>query len=566
MFNEYDMIFRDLADIAPTLIWACDAQGETVFFNKAWLYFTGRTLEKELGTWWTERIHPDDYAHCYRTMNVALEDQHEFKIEYRMKYRDGSYRWVVDHVVPRFHPDHSFAGFAGFCTDITMQKLANKAEEEQRAFAEALANTTLALTSSINLDKVLDEMIDQLEKLFHHDATNIMLRDGEILYAVRWNGYEKFGSDPFIEKLRHGLTAFPTDRQAVETRKPVVIADTQNHPQWITIPQTAWIRSHIVAPIFYGDHVLGMLRLTSAAPNFFTERDAERLIPLTNIAAIALINAQIYAQAQREITERKRAEEAVRTLNQQLEQRVDERTAALAAANERLQHLDRLKSQFVADVSHELRTPITVLSLKLELLQRKPEKLLEHLPELEKQVDQLTTLVSDILDISRLELGRDKVNFTTVNVNELAEQVVAAHREHAETADLSLTFTPCETTTLVRGERNQLAQVITNLLANAIKYTTEGSVQVVIGRDEQRVYIEVCDSGSGIPADDLPHLFERFYRGRPTGSLGIPGTGLGLSMVKEIVDIHGGDIDIESQLGQGSTFRVWLPRVEEEKM
>src|SRR5690348_17254295 len=120
---DQDVMFRNLADIAPVMMWACDAEGTTVFFNKAWLNFTGRTLEAELGNVWSERMHPDDYPECTRIFFEILKAPREFKVEYRLKSGDGSYRWVSDHVVPRIQPDGTLIGFAGFCIDITEQKL-----------------------------------------------------------------------------------------------------------------------------------------------------------------------------------------------------------------------------------------------------------------------------------------------------------------------------------------------------------------------------------------------------------------------------------------------------------
>jgi PAS domain S-box-containing protein len=558
---DQDVMFRSLADIAPVMMWACDTKGNTVFFNKAWLDFTGHTLETELATIWSERMHPDDYEYCTQIFYDTLQNPCEFKVEYRLKSRHDFYHWMSDHVVPRTDLQGNFIGFAGFCTDVTGQKLVQEAEQEQRVYAETLANVTLALTSHITLNEVLSEILKQAHNLFHHEASNIMLLDGDLLRIAHWEGYELLGGEEIISTLVQPVNRFAVDREMIASRKPSVVRDTYQDTRWVVVPETSWIHSNLSAPIIYRDRLLGQLRLDSSQTNYFSSRDAQRLEPLTHAAAVALANAQLYEQAQREITERKRAEEETHLLNHQLEQRVKERTAELEAANIRLQQLDRLKSQFVADVSHELRTPLTVLSLKLELLERKPDKLDEHLSVLQKQVDQLTTLVGDILDISRLELGHDKVNFTEVDLNALTEQIVAAHSERAESAGLTLHLTTSVRVPLVRGERNQLAQVITNLLSNAIKYTVEGTIEVRTGHDaeQQQAYVEVTDSGMGISAEDLPHLFERFFRGKPTGSLGIPGTGLGLSIIKEIVDIHGGHIDIQSKLEQGSTFKVWLP-------
>jgi PAS domain S-box-containing protein len=545
--SENDQQFLMLADAAPILIWACDCEGSTLFFNKAWLRFTGRTLEQELGNAWTARMHPDDYVHCAQVIAAALKQPAEFKIEYRLRRWDGVYRWIFDQAVPRLGGDGSFLGFMGFCTDITEQKLAQAAEEQQRTLAETLTNLTLALTSHIHLDDLLDEILRQVQHLFKNEACNVMLLDGDVMRIVRWYGYLSHGSEAFMQTLAQPLDAFPIHRELVSTRKAIVIANTREDPRWHIFPETTWIMSNIAAPICFQDRLLGELRLDSVTPNRFSQEDAIRLEPLTHAAAVALMNAQLYEQ--------------IHQAKMQLEERVAQRTAELATANEQLKELDRLKSQFVADVSHELRTPISVLSLKLELLARKPERFAEQLPNLQKQVDTLTALISDILDISRLELGHDKIEFSAVDLNALIEQVVAIHYEKAEAVGLQIMVQLDKALPAVQGEANQLAQVITNLLANAIKYTPAGSVHVTTAFDQvhSAVRFEVRDTGSGIYPDDLPHLFERFYRGKRVGSMGIPGTGLGLAIVKEILDLHGGRIEIESEFGQGSTFKVMLP-------
>ncbi len=243
-----------------------------------------------------------------------------------------------------------------------------------------------------------------------------------------------------------------------------------------------------------------------------------------------------------------------------LEQRVAERTRELAEANEQLKELDRLKSKFVSDVSHELRTPTTNLNLYLNLMEHgKPEKRAYYLTTLKQQAGRLAGLIEDILDLSRLEQESAQVVFSPVDLNEVVGQVVTAHQPRAEAAGLRLTFEPGDDLPAVRGEPGRLMRVVTNLLGNAINYTSEGSVHVATQRLDGHVCLQVRDTGIGIEPEDIPHLFERFYRGRHASQSNIPGTGLGLGIVKEIVDLHGGKIEVSSRVGQGSKFTVWLP-------
>ncbi len=261
------------------------------------------------------------------------------------------------------------------------------------------------------------------------------------------------------------------------------------------------------------------------------------------------------------IDDRKQAEAKIQQLNASLEQRVAERTLELQVANERLTELDRLKTKFIADVTHELRTPLTVLSTRVYLLQHSPpEKHPAYLLGLKEQLERLTNFVNATLDLSRLELGHDKIAFGAVDLNDVVKQVVIALQPRAEIAGLELTLHN-DPIPEVRGEFNQLAQVVTNLVANAINYTSNGSISVrtTSDTDHNLVLLEVKDTGMGISDADIPHLFTRFYRGEHAGQTNIPGTGLGLSIVKEIVDLHSGQITVKSQVGKGTTFTVFLP-------
>ncbi len=262
-----------------------------------------------------------------------------------------------------------------------------------------------------------------------------------------------------------------------------------------------------------------------------------------------------------DIDARKLVEAEIQRINANLEQLVAERTNELQAANERLTELDRLKTKFIADVTHELRTPLTVLSTRVYLLQHSPpEKHPAYLMALKEQLERLTNFVNATLDLSRLELGHDRIAFGRVDLNNVIQQVVRALEPRAEIAGLQMNLISSPIPE-VRGEFNQLAQVITNLVANAINYTPNGSIIVKTSFEEnqQQVCLEVTDTGMGISEADIPHLFTRFYRGERAGQTSIPGTGLGLSIVKEIVDLHEGNIAVQSQVGRGTTFKVYLP-------
>jgi len=236
----------------------------------------------------------------------------------------------------------------------------------------------------------------------------------------------------------------------------------------------------------------------------------------------------------------------------------------------RLQEVDRLKSDFVSQVSHELRTPMSNIKLYLSLLKRgKSEKFESYLFVIERESQRLERLISDLLDISRMDYARRTETLErlarreTVDVNPVIEQVILNHTPQARLRQIKLYHHLTPNLPPVLANRDQLIQVLTNLVGNAIVYTLEGG-EVEVRSYAQHphqpwVVMEVADTGVGISQEDQAHIFERFYRGTTLEKITPPGTGLGLAITKEIVELHHGMIEVHSQVGQGSTFRVYLP-------
>lgn len=219
------------------------------------------------------------------------------------------------------------------------------------------------------------------------------------------------------------------------------------------------------------------------------------------------------------------------------------------------------KQRFVAYASHELRTPITNLKTRLYLMRRLPERMDDHIRTLEEVTDRMKRLVEDMLDTSRFERGVISLQRQMVVVQALIKDVVRTQEAEAERKGVQLKADLPELPVEIYADPDRIVQVVTNLLINAINYTpAEGEVTVHLSRvckveGRACIYISVQDTGIGIASEHLPHIFQPFFRvdGR------IEGTGLGLSITQQIVQLHGGDITVESEPGQGSTFRVRLP-------
>ncbi|PWH15755.1 MAG: hypothetical protein DDG59_10890 [Anaerolineae bacterium] len=223
---------------------------------------------------------------------------------------------------------------------------------------------------------------------------------------------------------------------------------------------------------------------------------------------------------------------------------------------------------FVANASHELRTPLTTLKLRVEALlngaMQEPALAEKFLREMESEIDHLSQLVVDMLDLSRIEATKGGVPFTEINLKRVIFEVCAAFQIRAEKSKIQIQIEAGEDLPMISGVEDQIRRLVYNLVDNAIKYTPNGGwvkVRLHAQPATHTLVLEVEDNGFGIPPNYLPHIFERFYRAEATrpryGTT--RGSGLGLAIVKAIVDSHGGKISAESEVGKGSLFRVEFP-------
>jgi two-component system phosphate regulon sensor histidine kinase PhoR len=227
------------------------------------------------------------------------------------------------------------------------------------------------------------------------------------------------------------------------------------------------------------------------------------------------------------------------------------------------ERLDRVRQDFVANVSHELRTPLTSIRGYAETLLDGGLEDVEHregfVRIIRDQTERLQALAEDLMSLAELERPGAPLRLQTFDLREPAERQTAAFRDRARRVGLTVELeapVPLEVT----ADRARLEQVLANLLDNAVKYTERGGVSVRLGGDATHAWCEVEDTGPGIPDEDQPRIFERFYRVDKARSREQGGTGLGLSIVKHVVGLHGGEVSVSSTPGQGSIFRFEIPR------
>ena len=305
-------------------------------------------------------------------------------------------------------------------------------------------------------------------------------------------------------------------------------------------------------PLLFQSDLIGALSIGVAGDETLAAEQIVIVREVANQLSIAFQQAHLWDQVQRNALE--------------LEQRVQDRTAELQLANERLAALSAVKDEFVSNVSHELRTPITTLKLYHGMMARNPQLVAQYLAPLERETERLESIVENLLYLSRLDQDRVPLNAVLTDLNALADIYLADRRLLTESQGLTLTLEKDPALAPVQADVQQLGQALSVLLTNALNYTPPGG-QVTIATRRQRQdgqswsIISISDTGPGIAPDEVAHLFKRFFRGLAGHESGASGTGLGLSIAKEIVERHDGRLEVVSAgiAGKGATFSIWLP-------
>lgn len=254
------------------------------------------------------------------------------------------------------------------------------------------------------------------------------------------------------------------------------------------------------------------------------------------------------------------------SLNEALEATVQRRTVALAAANEQLRGFNRMKDEFLAVVSHDLRSPLSGIEMLTGLLRARGSAASaadfdRNMESIQEAARHLLALVNDLLDVAKIESGHTTLDLAILRVGDVVRDSARALSFNAQAKEITLEINAPLDGAMIEADRLKLSQVFSNLVGNAIKFTpSEGKVSVCVEDTEDGVRTRITDTGAGIPQEALASLFEKFNQRHTVGTAGERGTGLGLSIVNRLVELHGGRMEVTSEVGRGSTFTVHLPR------
>ncbi|KAF5627202.1 hypothetical protein F25303_10911 [Fusarium sp. NRRL 25303] len=514
--------FKLICDTMPQLVWTATPDGMVDFWNTRFYTYTGLTPENSLGKSWVNAFHPDDLPEAHRRWQHSLNTGDSYVTEYRCQSKDGNWRWYLGRALPQRNKETGeVEKWFGTCTDVhesIQTKMSAKRTRQQLLSVIAHSHVTIFTVDPKRRVTMLEgALIWNNTHEENHDGTRWFI--GENMYTVfnRLTAQLADGERPeFLEPIESLL-----DGKATEDLKEHGIDDR-------------WYRTRFL-PMF------------GKRPQ---EGDAKNDTYIEGVIGVIM-----------DVTELKVREEA-------LEKQSKEKRRAMAneaAAKE----ANRLKSQFLANMSHEIRTPITGVLGMAELLSgmQLDAEQQEYVENIQSSATSLLTVINDILDFSKVESGRLDIEEVQFSLSHIVKEVGRMLQFAVERKNLDFQSDigdGIENDLVVIGDPGRVRQILTNLLTNSIKFTNQGYVRFSVTAEKEtpesiEVRFSVEDSGIGIQDDVRKKLFQPFSQGDASTARRFGGTGLGLTICKNLLDLMHGRISLESNVGVGTRATFWIP-------
>ncbi|MEM9950064.1 MAG: GAF domain-containing protein [Chloroflexota bacterium] len=409
--------------------------------------------------------------------------------------------------------------------------------QRRAAELETVANVSTASTTILDVDELLQSVVDLTKQNFDLYHVHIYLYNEEERALVLAAGAGDIG-----QMMRDHGHRLSIDNQsglvarAARTKEPVLVNDTVSVIDFLPNPMLPETRSEMAIPMLIGNDLLGVLDLQSDTVGRFDEEDIRIQSTLASQVSIAVQNAQAFERERRTV--------------------------------DRLREVDRLKQEFIANMSHELRTPLnSIIGYSEVLLDGVDgdlnEEAMEDVEAIHTSGKHLLSIINEILDMAKIDAGQMRITRQEKNIVDILKHIVVSSQVLVKDKPVEIVLEEASPVEMVYVDPVRINQIMLNIVGNAIKFTEEGNVTVRYGMEnEDYIRIDIIDTGIGMSAEQVEVAFERFRQVDGSSTRRAGGTGLGLPITRQLVEMHGGDISATSEIGQGSHFSIFLPKLE----
>lgn len=515
---------------------------------------------------WRDRVHSDDINWLESHFEAALQNKTSFQAEFRI-WRNGELRWIQTIARPQYDAKGNPVRVVAINCDITNRKAAELHIRQQADREALLREITQRIRQSLDLQTIFETACQEIRLVLQADRVCIF----KFYPDSNWNDGE-FVAESVVEGLVSTMAIRIHDHCFGEKYAPLyrqgryaAIEDIYQleHQCHTDVLVQFQVRANLIMPLLAGDNLWGLLCIHQCSrTRQWQPFEIDLTQQLASQLAIAIQQANLYEQLQQELAERQQAQSQLTERNQQL-----------AVTNQELARATRLKDEFLANMSHELRTPLNAILGMTEGLQDEVfgsinEKQINALKTIESSGFHLLALINDILDVAKIESGQINLECTQFFVDQLCSSSMTFIKQQAFKKRIHLqTNIPPYLPNLFADER-RIRQALLNLLTNAIKFTPEGgTITLTVSllppkadtTQQPHLRMAVTDTGIGIAPENMSKLFQPFVQIDSALNRQYTGTGLGLALVKQIVELHGGQVSLTSKLGLGSCFTIDLP-------
>jgi PAS domain S-box-containing protein len=534
--------YRILADTVPVIVFSTMGDGRGTYCNERWFEYTGMTAEASQDSGWMSAVHPGDAREHEADWLRKLGRGEPFRLEVRLRRADGRYRWHAIRAVPWRDGRGEIVRWIGTCTDIEDRKRADAERErllsrERSTRVEAEAVTSMlrrlqmvmdAALPELNVEELLRALLGRVRLALQSDTATILLLDGggHLLVPVVSDGLRVDSGEAIQIPVNKGVAG------QIAASDDGLIIDDLAEVDVVSLFLKEQVASIVGAPLKVDGRLIGVIHAGSLRLRHFTEDDLHLLRLVAHRAALAIEGARIHD-----------AERAAR---------VEAEAVSLA------------KDEFLAMLSHELQTPLSVVLLWATLLRSgglDQAGVARALDIIEQNARAQNRMIVDLLDVSRIIAGKLTLHPQRIDPASVIDTAIESLRPIAEAKGVSVGVQADPGLGLVVCDAQRLLQVISNLVGNGIKFTQDGGrVEVALAQAGDYARITVSDTGCGISRDFLPHVFERFRQADTGLARKHGGLGLGLAIVRHLVELHGGTVSASSDgEGKGAAFTVLLP-------